>query len=206
NGRALCRRRVFRVPRFGARAGRGCAGEHRNERDRTHRRPEPGRHRAEVTRASGHGRCHVLPPPSVQPKLVPRSMLSDPNKEDTARRAEQWLVAFDLVRRHCGEELDQSLTDLGRIQRVLDLGVLAPTDTYELQCLGIALGRVLAHNVPGLDWAIVDDEYGRDPTIRFRKTTFQINVLTQISKRIERGEHVDVRRLYDLNVENVGRW
>ena len=105
-------------------------------------------------------------------------MLSDPNEEDTKRLAEQWLVAFELVKRHSGVELDQSLADLDRIHAVLELEVLAPTDSYELQCLGIALGCVLAHNVPGLDWAIVDDESGRDPTIRYRKTTLLINVLT----------------------------
>jgi hypothetical protein len=132
-------------------------------------------------------------------------MLSDPSEEDTTRLAEQWLVAFELVLQHCGAELDQSLADLDRLQALLDLEVLAPTDTYELQCLGIALGRVLAHNVPGLDWATVEDEYGRDPTIRYRRTSFQINVLTQISKRVERREPVDVRRLYDLSVENVAR-
>ena len=35
-------------------------------------------------------------------------MLSDPNEEDTKRLAEQWLVAFELVKRHSGVELDQS--------------------------------------------------------------------------------------------------
>src|SRR5262245_11939407 len=93
-------------------------------------------------------------------------MLSDPREEDTTRLARQWLVAVDLVRRHCDAEVDQSLADLDNIQVLLDLNVLDPTDTYELQCLGVALGRVLARNVPGLDWAVIEDEYGRDPTIR----------------------------------------
>jgi hypothetical protein len=125
-------------------------------------------------------------------------MLSELNEDDERRLAEQWRVARELVARHCGAELDHSLTDLDRLQLLLDLGRLAPTDTYELQCLGVALGAVFTANVPDFEWAIVDDEFGRDPTIRRRGTTLQINVLTQISKRVERGEKVDVRQLYEL--------
>jgi hypothetical protein len=131
-------------------------------------------------------------------------MLEDPADEDLDRIARQWVVACELVESHCdGAKLDQSLADLDHIQTVLDLEVLSPADTYELQCLGIALGRVLARNVPGLDWAVAHDEHERDPTIRYAKTTLQINVLTQISKRVERGEPVSVRRLYELAAEAV---
>ena len=39
------------------------------------------------------------------------------------------------------------------------------------------------------------DEYGTDPTLRFKKTTINVNALTMISKRVERDEHVDVYEL-----------
>src|SRR5262245_54549396 len=94
--------------------------------------------------------------------------LQDPVPEDLDRIAKQWLVADRLVSEHLGETLDQSPSDLERLQKLLELAVVAPHQTYELQCLGIALGRVLVRNVSGLDWAVVEDEYGRDPTIRYR--------------------------------------
>jgi hypothetical protein len=121
--------------------------------------------------------------------------LTPPEDEDISRLAKQCLIAEGLVHDLLGETLDQTPRDLRRIQDVLNTGRC--TDTFELQCLGIAFGRVLAKNVSGLDWAIADDEYGHDPTIRFAQTTLQFNVLTMISKRVERGESVNVQDLYD---------
>ena len=42
---------------------------------------------------------------------------------------------------------------------------------------------------------MVADEYGTDPTLRFKETTLQINALTMISKRVERDEAVDLSEL-----------
>jgi hypothetical protein len=39
---------------------------------------------------------------------------------------------------------------------------------------------------------MVTDEFGTDPTLRFKKTTIQVNALTMISKRVERDEKVDL--------------
>jgi hypothetical protein len=57
----------------------------------------------------------------------------------------------------------------------------------ELQCLGVAFGDVLAGELP-LHWAMVTDEFGTDPTLRFERTTAMFNALTMISKRVERGD------------------
>jgi len=120
-----------------------------------------------------------------------------PAGDDLSRIAEQWDVADRLVREHVGQGLDRSLRDIDRLQKLLERGVVTGAQTYELQCLGIALGQVLARNVTGLDWAVIEDEYGRDPTIRYRDTSFQINVLTMISKRVESGQQVDVQGMYE---------
>ena len=120
-----------------------------------------------------------------------------PTADDSNRNAEQWDVADRLVREHVGQGLDRSLRDIDRLQKLLERGVVTGAQTYELQCLGIALGQVLARNVTGLDWAVIEDEYGRDPTIRYRDTSFQVNVLTMISKRVESGQQVDVQGMYE---------
>src|SRR5690349_5975766 len=109
-----------------------------------------------------------------------RAMITPPNDDDITRLAKAVMTVTDLVAEHVGEELDSSESDLGRLQRLIDLRVLGPKDTYELQCLGVGLGRVLVKNVDGLDWAVVDDEYGRDPTIRYRDSSLVFNVLTMI--------------------------
>jgi len=42
----------------------------------------------------------------------------------------------------------------------------------------------------------INDEYGSDPTIRYRNTTLCVSTLTAISKRVEDGEEVDVADLF----------
>ena len=49
----------------------------------------------------------------------------------------------------------------------------------------------------GLAWIAVEDEYGRDPALRDGETSIILFPMTTISKRIERGEIVDVLKLLD---------
>jgi hypothetical protein len=44
---------------------------------------------------------------------------------------------------------------------------------------------------------MVEDEYGHDPAIRLPGTSIILSPLTMISKRIERGEEVDVFDLFN---------
>jgi len=53
---------------------------------------------------------------------------------------------------------------------------------------------------------IVTDEFGTDPTLRFKSTTVQINALTMISKRIERDETVNLDQLLQTTREQLRRW
>jgi hypothetical protein len=68
----------------------------------------------------------------------------------------------------------------------------------------LTAGYVLTSEFP-LRWTMVTDEYGTDPTLRFEKTTVQINVLTMISKRVERDEHVDVSELVRMTREQLAQ-
>jgi len=58
--------------------------------------------------------------------------------------------------------------------------------------MGICFGDALASYIPGLNWMLVTDEYGTDPTLRYRNSSLQINALTMISKRFEGGEEVNI--------------
>jgi Domain of unknown function (DUF3806) len=127
---------------------------------------------------------------------------SPPTEEDTKRLASQWMSVSRLVEEVCGRGLTQAVEDLDYLQRVLDEDEI-DSSTYARQCLGVALGRVMTKNIDGLDWWIVQDEYGRDPCLRYRHTTLQINPLTMISKRLERGELVSVRELYRRTIEAI---
>jgi hypothetical protein len=42
---------------------------------------------------------------------------------------------------------------------------------------------------------MITDEYGTDPTLRFKNTSVNFNALTMISKRVERDEPLEVSEL-----------
>ena len=126
-------------------------------------------------------------------------------EEDIERIARQWLRAQELVREYLDAELVTGAPGVARLQELLDARILGPDQTYDLQCLGVALGRVLVDAHEGLDWAVHDDEYGRDPTIRYEDSSLVINVLTMISKRVEEGRSVDLSELVEKILTDVKR-
>jgi hypothetical protein len=85
---------------------------------------------------------------------------------------------------------------LGTIRAVLQAGVFKREQTYELQCLGIVLGDAFVQEL-GMEWIMVEDDYGRDPAVRMPNTSIILYPLTMVSKRVERGEQVDVFDLFN---------
>ncbi len=120
---------------------------------------------------------------------------SELSGDDAARLERQrGVVAAAIKKRYGAPSLTKTKADLPILQRLLDDKAFAKNQTYELQCLGVALGDVMATELP-LRWVMVTDEYGTDPTLRFKDSTIQVNALTMISKRVERDEAVDVADL-----------
>jgi Domain of unknown function (DUF3806) len=91
---------------------------------------------------------------------------------------------------------------LGIIRALLQANTFKREQTYELQCLGIVLGDAFVQEL-GWEWIMVEDDDGRDPAVSVPGTSIIIYPLTMISKRIERGEEVDVFDLFNGIVEMV---
>lgn len=91
---------------------------------------------------------------------------------------------------------------LGTIRAILKGGAFKPDQTYELQCLGVVLGDTFVQDMK-MEWVMVEDQYGRDFAVRLPGTTIILFPLTMISKRIERGEQVDVFDLYNAAAAQV---
>ena len=127
------------------------------------------------------------------------------NDTDVKRIARQLVHSADVVSGVVGERLDGSLDDLGRLQRVLDSRSVDPSATYTLHSLGLSFGIVFIENNPGFDWWMVHDEYGRDPVIRWERTSLLVCPMTMISKRVEDGVDVDIAELYELLGEELER-
>jgi hypothetical protein len=112
------------------------------------------------------------------------------------------LVAAAAKQRYGVSGLVRTKADLPVLQRLIDDQAFSKTQTYELQSLGVALGDVMASELP-LRWMMVTDEFGTDPTLRNKETTIQVNALTMISKRVERDEKVSVSRLLEITREQL---
>jgi hypothetical protein len=123
---------------------------------------------------------------------APEPRFSELTREDSERLDRQRaVVAAAAKQRYRTPALTRTKRDLPILQRLLDDKAFKKSQTYELQSLGVAFGDVLTSEFP-LRWVMITDEYGTDPTLRFKNTTTNINALTMISKRVERDEAVDV--------------
>jgi hypothetical protein len=139
---------------------------------------------------------------AVLPAMPKFSQLSP---EDRTRLEQQRTVVATAAKQRYGTPvLTETVSDLPVLQHLIDDKVFRKTQTYELQSLGIAFGDVLASELP-LRWVMVTDEYGTDPTLRFKGTTVQVNALTMISKRIEKDEAVDLQELLRITREHLAR-
>jgi hypothetical protein len=108
---------------------------------------------------------------------------------------------YDEGARHQYDTLDGKLRLLDTILRNK---WIAPDETLKLQCLGVAFGDALAQKL-GLTWVAVQDDYGRDPALTLEDTSVRVFALTSVSKRIERGEEVDIYRLFEDACNTIGR-
>lgn len=111
--------------------------------------------------------------------------------------AQLWVLGSQISQAAGGGEMDGSLGDLDRVQAVLDTGELTAEDSQALHALGAVFGRAFIQATPDYDWWVVEDEFGKDACIRYKETSLMIFPLTMISKRVEDGEEVDVRELFD---------
>lgn len=102
------------------------------------------------------------------------------------------------------ERYDSIEGKLVLLDTILRNGWIAREETVGLQCLGITFGDALAQKL-GLEWCAVEDEYDRDPALTLEGTSIVVFPLTTISKRVERGEVVDVVALFEQACSTVER-
>jgi Domain of unknown function (DUF3806) len=116
------------------------------------------------------------------------------NETDLELLAEyrNWLFGhFDDSQQYA--ELSFKLT---LIQTILDNKWVSKEETFKLQALGICFGDALEQEMKGLSWVAVDDEYGRDPALRWLNTNTLVFPRTAVSKRVEDDIEVDIYELF----------
>lgn len=137
-----------------------------------------------------------MPPPNQKIEAL--------NEQDEARIVSQRAVVEKYLSKDPVNlsKYETAAGKLGLLRALIDANVFKPTQTYELQCMGIVLGDAFVQHL-GLEWRAVEDEFGRDPCVQLRGTTIVLFPLTMISKRIERGEHVDVFDLFNKAASEI---
>jgi hypothetical protein len=130
-------------------------------------------------------------------KITPLDEADQKRLRDQRAVVERYLGSDDSK-----EKYKTAAGKLGTIRAILQGEVFKREQKYELQCLGIVLGDVFVQDL-GMEWIMVEDEYGRDPAVRLPNTTIILFPMTMISKRIERGEKVDVFELYNGSAAHV---
>lgn len=132
-----------------------------------------------------------------------KQTISPLNKLDEQRLNKQ----RELVRKYLADDTSREkfktpAGKLGTIRAILKAGKFRKDQTYELQCLGIVFGDALAQEL-GMNWVMVEDKSGRDPALTKDGGTNLLFPLTMISKRVERGEEIDVFSLFNNIAEAV---
>jgi len=100
------------------------------------------------------------------------------------------------------QEYDTVSGKLALLQTILNAGWIDESETLKLQCLGITFGDAISQQL-GLNWVMVEDEYGRDPALALEGTSILLFPKTMISKRVEDGEEVDVGELFELTSAKI---
>jgi Domain of unknown function (DUF3806) len=147
------------------------------------------------------------PPEKKMPSQPEQKITALTDADQQQLRDQRAVVEKYLGNEDSKQKYKTAVGKLGTIRAILQAGVFKPEQTYELQCLGVILGDAFVQEM-GMEWIMVEDEHGRHPAIRLPKTTIILYPLTMISKRMERGEKVDVFELFNgvaAQVEDIQR-
>lgn len=111
-------------------------------------------------------------------------------------------LANDLTLRNYGSRCCRSRVDLNALQRLLNDRIVAPTQTRELQAMGVVLGDLLAQEL-GMQWVVYEDINGRSRALRLGATENYLFPVTMISRRYEAGDLTPVVDVYQKAVDAI---
>ena len=123
-------------------------------------------------------------------------VISAPEDEWIDYIARMWLLGSQISEQITGHKMDASMSDLGRLQTIVDSAQIPIDSTQELESLGIVFGKVFVNATANYDWWVMEDEYGKDVCIRYKETSLLIFPQTMLSKRIEDGAVLNVIDLF----------
>lgn len=126
--------------------------------------------------------------------------ISDLSPVDQQYMAAQRASVEEIARRYVGKGFTGAREhDITLLQRLLDQRLVRPSQTEELQAMGIILGDVLANELD-MHWVVYQDRVGRSRALRYKKTDNYLFPVTMISRRQEAGSDTPVAAIYQKAV------
>lgn len=121
--------------------------------------------------------------------------------ELSARDTQRLSQGRMLVQRYLPDEDSRKLYQtpegkLGTLRAILGLETQAAGKKDLLEALGVVLGDTFVQDM-GFHWVAVENESGRHLGIRLGRRSIILYPLDMISKRVTRGERVDIVDLYN---------
>lgn len=120
------------------------------------------------------------------------SELTWADKNDLARKEQ---AVESVGQRHFGQSLRHDKSDLKLLQRIADRKLIKQNDVENLQALGVVLGNTLQQEL-GLKWQVYSDRKGRSRALCVPNTEHCLFPMTMLSRRLEVGLPVNVKRIY----------
>jgi hypothetical protein len=112
---------------------------------------------------------------------------------DWSMLREQVATIQAVVKKKYGVTFDQSIADLGALQRLIDDGVYDDTHPDELRAMGAVLGNVVVKQL-GFEWVLVDDE----PSLKLKAAnTLIVKPLKVIGERLRIAARVDIVQMFN---------
>jgi hypothetical protein len=134
------------------------------------------------------------------PILMAQEWRTEPLSEiDRNYMSKQHESIDDLARRNFGRQLNgDKYNDFAVMQRLLDEGLVKPSQVKELQAMGIILGELLKSEY-NLNWVVYIDRYGRSRSLQVPGINKEfIFPATQLSRKAEVGIKVQVADVYKV--------
>lgn len=131
-----------------------------------------------------------------------QKILNLTNQDHARLKQQRAIVEKYLSKKDLETKYKTPAGKLGTLRALLKANVFSKSQTYALQSMGIVFGDTFVLEM-GFHWVIVEDEYGRDPAIKYKDTTIILHPLTMISKRVEKGEAIDVFAMFNATAAKV---
>lgn len=135
--------------------------------------------------------------PSARPAKIARLVPVEVNQLNA-----QESVIDQLARRYLGTEVHRDQRDLDMLQRLADRKIIKQDETAKLQAMGVVLGKLLEQNLK-LEWMSYEDEVGYSRALCVPGTRHCLFPVTMLSRRMEVGLNVDVKKIYNNAVSII---